>query len=168
MVNQHFLTTLWRMFDRAYPSDRYKMTSINLTNSTISRQQLLPRKRRGAAVVEMAVCLPVVVLVVFASLEGANMLFVRQATVQAAYEAAKFGSRRDGTRVHAERLATEVLSARRINNPTITFVTGDPARNRSGTDITVRVSVNSDDRLITGFRIFSGRRIEATATMQKE
>jgi hypothetical protein len=112
--------------------------------------------------------MPVVVLVVFASLEGANMLFVRQATVQAAYEAAKFGSRRDGTRVQAERLATEVLTARRINSPTITFVTGDPASTRSGSDVTVRVSVNSNDRLITGFRIFSGRQIEAIATMQKE
>ncbi len=41
-------------------------------------------RRRGAAIVELAVCLPVIALIVFASLEGANMLFVRQATVQAA------------------------------------------------------------------------------------
>lgn len=124
--------------------------------------------RRAAVLVELAVCLPVIVLVVFASLEGANMLFVRQATVQAAYEATKFASRRDGTRVRAERLATEVLAARRINSPSITFVTGDPQTTPSGSDVTVRVSVNSDDRLITGFRIFSGRQIEAVATMQKE
>jgi Flp pilus assembly protein TadG len=125
-------------------------------------------KRLGAAMVELAVCMPVIVLVVFASLEAANMLFVRQATVQAAYEATKFASRRDGTRVQAERLATEVLSARRINSPSITFVTGDPQTTLSGSDVTVRVSVNSDERLITGFRIFSGRQIEAVATMQKE
>ena len=124
--------------------------------------------RSGAAVVELAVCLPVVALVVFASLEGANLLFVRQAAVQAAYEAAKAGSRRDGTQAHSERIATEVLSARRISNPTITFVTGNPATTRSGTDVTIKVSVNSNDRLITGFRIFSGRQIEAAATMQKE
>jgi Flp pilus assembly protein TadG len=125
-------------------------------------------KRLGAAMVELAVCMPVIVLVVFASLEGANMLFVRQATVQAAYEATKLASRRDGTRVQAERLATEVLAARRINSPSITFVTGDPQATLSGSDVTVRVSVNSDQRLITGFRIFSGRQIEAVATMQKE
>jgi Flp pilus assembly protein TadG len=118
--------------------------------------------------VELAVCMPVIVLVVFASLEGANMLFVRQATVQAAYEAAKFASRRDGTGVQAERLATEVLAARRINSPSITFLTGAPQSTLSGSDVTVRVSVNSDERLITGFRIFSGRQIEAVATMQKE
>ncbi|MCU0718912.1 MAG: pilus assembly protein [Pirellula sp.] len=138
------------------------------TSRSRCRRSKTRSKRNGAAVVELAVCMPVVVLVVFASLEGANMLFVRQATVQAAYEAAKFGSRRDGTRVQAERLATEVLTARRINSPTITFVTGDPASTRSGSDVTVRVSVNSNDRLITGFRIFSGRQIEAIATMQKE
>lgn len=139
------------------------LTSISRRNRNTIRS-----KRTGTAIVELAVCMPVVALVVFASLEGANMLFVRQATVQAAYEAAKFGSRRDGTRVQSERLATEVLSARRINSPTITFVTGDPATTRSGSDVTVRVSVNSNDRLITRFRIFSGRQIEAVATMQKE
>lgn len=118
--------------------------------------------------VEFAVCMPVIVLVVFASLEGANMLFVRQATVQAAYEATKFASRRDGTSERAERLATDVLAARRINNPSITFVTGDPQSTPSGSDVTIRVSVNSNDRLITGLRIFSNRQIEAVATMQKE
>lgn len=140
-----------------------RVTSLSRRCRSITRS-----KRKGSAVVELAVCMPVIVLVVFASLEGANMLFVRQATVQAAYEAAKFASRRDGNRVQAERLATEVLSARRINSPTITFVTGDPTSTRSGSDVTVRVSVNSNDRLITGFRLFSGRQIEAVATMQKE
>lgn len=96
------------------------------------------------------------------------MLFVRQATVQAAYEAAKQGSRRDGTRAQADRLATQVLAARNINSPTITFLTGNPETTTSGSDVTVQVRVNSDDRLITGFRIFSGRQIEAIATMQKE
>jgi Flp pilus assembly protein TadG len=139
-----------------------------LTSHSRRNRNTIRSNRKGTAIVELAVCMPVVALVVFASLEGANKLFVRQATVQAAYEAAKFGSRRDGTRVQSERLATEVLSARRINSPTITFVTGDPATTRSGSDVTVRVSVNSNDRLITRFRIFSGRQIEAVATMQKE
>jgi Flp pilus assembly protein TadG len=143
------------------------MISLMISRSLSNRKNDRP-KRKAAATVELAVCLPVIVLVVFASLEGANMLFVRQATVQAAYEAAKFGSRRDGTRAQAERLASDVLSARRINSPNITFVTGDPATTRSGSDVTVRVRVNSDERLITRFRIFSGRQIEAIATMQKE
>ena len=150
-----------------------KQNKVSETISILSRRRTIKRscnhsKRRAVAMVELAVCMPVIVLVVFASLEGANMLFVRQATVQAAYEATKFASRRDGTRVQAERLATEVLAARRINNPSVTFVTGDPQTTASGSDVTVRVSVNSDERLITGFRIFSGRQIEAVATMQKE
>jgi Flp pilus assembly protein TadG len=119
-------------------------------------------------VIELAVCLPVIVLVVFASLEGANMLFVKQAVVQSAYEAAKHGSHRDGTQTQAERLATEVLTARRINRPTIRFVTGDPARTIAGSDVTVEVSVNSDDRLLTGLGLFSGRTIAVRTTMQKE
>jgi Flp pilus assembly protein TadG len=140
----------------------------NFYRRSICKRSCNRSKRRAAALVELAVCMPVIVLVVFASLEGANMLFVRQATVQAAYEATKCASRRDGTRLQAERLAAEVLAARRINSLSITFVTGDPQATPSGSDVTVRVSANSDERLITGFQIFSGRQIEAVATMQKE
>jgi Flp pilus assembly protein TadG len=118
--------------------------------------------------VELAVCLPVIVLVVFAALEGANMLFVRQAVVQAGYEAAKHASKREGTRAEAENLALQVLAARRINRPQITFVSGNPDTTRTGSDVIVDVSVNSNDRLFTGLGIFSNRRIEARTTMKKE
>ena len=45
--------------------------------------------RKGAAVVEFAVCLPVVVLIVLGSIEAASLLFLKQTLVQASYEGVK-------------------------------------------------------------------------------
>ncbi len=64
-----------------------KQNKVSETISILSRRRTIKRScnhsnRRAVAMVELAVCMPVIVLVVFASLEGANMLFVRQATVQ--------------------------------------------------------------------------------------
>ena len=125
-------------------------------------------RRRAAAVVELAVCLPVIVLLVFASLEGANKLFVRQAAVQAAYEAAKEASRFNGTNASARQLATEILQARRINNPRITFTPANVANAAAGTDISVTIRVAGSERSVTGIGSFSGRNIQVQATMLKE
>lgn len=127
-----------------------------------------PKDRRGAAAVEMAVCLPVIVLLVFGSLEGANIMFCRQAMVQAAYEACKHASKPDGTNVRANTLATDVLAVRRINTANITITPANVAAARPGRDITVRITVNSNERTFTGLNLFSGRVIDVSATMQKE
>jgi len=54
------------------------------------------RKTRGAAVIEFAVCLPLIVLIVFGGIEAASMLFLRQTLVQAAYEGIKTGVKVNG------------------------------------------------------------------------
>jgi len=46
-------------------------------------------KRFGAAAVEFAVCLPLIILIVAGSIEGASLLFLRQALIQSSYEGAK-------------------------------------------------------------------------------
>ena len=45
--------------------------------------------RFGNATVELAVCLPVLVLIIFGSLQASSMYFLRQAMVQSAYEGVK-------------------------------------------------------------------------------
>ncbi len=124
--------------------------------------------RRGTAVVELAVCLPVLVLLVFASLEGANMLFLRQAVVQSAYETAKSVAKTNGVQANAQTLGEQVLSSRGVVTPTITF---NPANVESlipGTPFNVTVAVPSTARSITGIGPFNGLTIQARATMIKE
>ena len=47
------------------------------------------RRRRGTAVVELAVCVPVLVLIVLGAMSATTMIFMRTAAVQSAYETVK-------------------------------------------------------------------------------
>ncbi|MEM8733553.1 MAG: TadE/TadG family type IV pilus assembly protein [Planctomycetota bacterium] len=126
------------------------------------------RTRRGAAVVELAVCMPLIALLVFASLEGANMLFLRQAVVQSAYEAAKVAARADGSQARAQRLANDILASRNINPSQISFSPSNVDSLDAGTIFTVTVSAAGDQKSITTIGPFGGLNIEAQATMHKE
>ncbi len=117
---------------------------------------------------ELAVCLPVIILLVFASLEGANMLFVRQAVVQAAYEMVKAAVKTDGNLASATALGTEVLTARGLTAQSITI--DPPAVNglAAGTPVRVTIQVNGNSKTILGYGPFRDLTIEAQATMFKE
>ncbi len=124
--------------------------------------------RRGTACVELAVCLPVIVLLVFASLEGANMLFLREAVVQAAYETAKSVAKTNGVQATAQTLGEQVLNSRGVTTPTIAFVPANVQVLPPGAQFTVTVSVAGDSRSVTGIGPFNGLTIQARATMLKE
>lgn len=129
---------------------------------------ILQPTRRGTAAVELAVCLPVIVLLVFASLEGANMLFLRQAVVQSAYETAKAVAKTNGVQASAEKLGRQVLSSRGVDSPTIAFEPANVQSLTPGAAFTVTVSAPSAARSVTGIGPFSGLTIRAHATMLKE
>lgn len=126
--------------------------------------------RRAAAVVELAICLPVIVLLVFASLEGANMLFLRQAVVQSAYEAAKASAKSRGSEARGRTLAQQILTARNVpaDQINIGFNPANVDTLAPGTQFTVTITVPGAVRSITGVGPFGGRNVTASATMSKE
>lgn len=124
--------------------------------------------RRGAAIVELAVCLPVVILLVLGAIEGASLLFARQAMVQTAYEAAVVAVRPNGTNAAATAAATQVVKGRRLNGLQLTFSPPDVSQASPGTPITVTATVPSAGHRLLGSRIFRVDNISARAVMIKE
>lgn len=125
-------------------------------------------RRRGAAVVELALCLPVIALLVFGALEGANMLFLRQALIQSAYEAAKATAKSTGSQANGQQLAQDVLTARSITPSAITFNPANVDALTPGTPFTVTVTADGDQKSIVQIGPFNGLSISAQATMLKE
>lgn len=124
--------------------------------------------RRGVATVELAICLPVIVLLVFASLEGANMLFLRQAAVQSAYETAKAAAKGTGKQSDATNLGNQVLASRSIATRSIVFEPANVEILPAGTPFTVTVTVPGTEKSIISFGPFRGVNVVTQATMIKE
>ncbi|HBE66600.1 MAG TPA: hypothetical protein DDW52_00490 [Planctomycetaceae bacterium] len=146
-----------------------KITYSRIRDANPGRVRTASKRRRGGAVVELAVCLPLLAILTLGSIEGTGKIFLRQAAVQAAYECAKELADRNGEMPSASLRAQEVLTARNITSGQVQFIPSDPALLLPGTQFTVRISVNGNERSVTRFiSAFNDLTIEAEATMLKE
>ncbi len=109
-------------------------------NRPFSLRKRKPINRQGAALVEFAVCLPVLMLLILGSIEASSALFVKQALVTSAYEAAREAIRTDGTTANANSLAQNVLDGRRIRDSNIRFTPASVESAPRGSKIIVEVS----------------------------
>ncbi len=125
------------------------------------------RYRRGAAVVEFAVCLPVLLLIVFGSIEAASMLFLRQTLVQASYEGAKVAIR-TGDSVQAEDAIRAVAKGRRIENVTITTIPANLEDAVPGDLVVITVTAPGNVNSLFPIGPFKDQSVTAQATMVRE
>ena len=125
-------------------------------------------KRRGAATVELAVCLPVIAIIIMGSLSATSMIFLRTAVVQSAYEAIREAVKTNGDVNLALERANAVLEFRDLEAESITFDPADVADQEPGTLITVTVVANSTSNSLFEFGPFAGQRIEVQSAMLKE
>jgi hypothetical protein len=121
-----------------------------------------PASRRGAAIVEAALVLGILVLLVIGGMDFALQLHVRHLMTGASREAARYLAVRDGTQAQATIAAMNQLNG--INATfTVTFPT--PAGNH---DVMVQISVPRNQVSLGLFPGSSGATITTKTTMRKE
>ncbi len=132
----------------------------------MKRLQRLPPRRRGAAAVEFALCVPILLVTMFAIVEFSRALQIQQAVRQAAFEGARAGLALDAVTSDATTAASNVVTAVGIRNATIT-VTPNPL---TYTTTTIGVTVSVSPSTNTWFmRFFAGSQpISATITLNRE
>lgn len=135
-----------------------------------SRARKIPHNspRQGAVVIELAVCLPLIVLIVLASIESASLTFAKQTMVQTAYEAAVVAVRREATNSDATNAARAVTNGRLIGNVNIRFDPPDVAAVPRGGLITVTAEIPGSAARRLGSNLLGVQSISASATMVKE
>ena len=124
--------------------------------------------RHGLATVELAVCLPVLLLLVVGAIEGSNFIFLKQAVTAAAYESAQVITRVGGTQTKADQRANQILAARSIDSTTITYSPSNPGNAGRGQLISVSVSAPVSANSIGLDWIFDKQTVTATVRMLKD
>jgi Flp pilus assembly protein TadG len=98
------------------------------------------RKRKGTAVVELAVCLPVLVVMALGFIEATNAIFLQERLTSAAYEGARRVTSPGKASSDGISAATSVLTQFSIAGGTVTITPTVTTSTTTGTQVTVSVS----------------------------
>ncbi len=138
---------------------------MNLRNSRKSDSR---RKRGGVAAAELAVCLPVIVLLVLAMIESCTMIFLKQSLSIAAYEGVRTALLENAVAADVRRTTQQVLTERRVNGGTVTIRPNNFQALPIGKYIEVTVSASANSNSVLPGSFFLGKTLSGTATMMKE
>ena len=107
-------------------------------------------KRLGAAIVELAICLPVIVLLTFGTIELASGLFLKQTLTSAAHEGALAGMRLDATEASVRDRVELILAVREVEDCVITITPSGRAFDamQSGDTFTIQIDKDSENNFI--------------------
>ena len=133
----------------------------------MTRNQRRNGSRVGVAATELAVCLPIVVLIVLATIESCSALFLKQSLTVAAYEGARTAIEKGATTATVQTACNNILTDRRVKGSKIT-ISPAIATLKAGdyVDVTVSAPCNSNSPVPTSF--FRGRTLTAKASMMIE
>jgi Flp pilus assembly protein TadG len=137
------------------------------TNSS-TRSVARPMRKRGVAAAELAVCLPVVVLIVLATIESCSAMFLKQSLTVAAYEGVRTAIATGKTAANVQTVCNDILKDRRVQGAQVTLNPASIVGLKPGDLVSVTVSApcNSNSPVPTTF--YRGRVLTTSATMMIE
>jgi Flp pilus assembly protein TadG len=126
----------------------------------------LNQQRRGAVTVEVAICLPVLFLFVFFSLEISRAYFVRQAISNAAYEACRAIKVPGAHPSEAHEVIDSILSGVGVDDYQTQIVPS--AINEATSQVTVSISVPLSANMSLATPFFKNVTLNSSATLKTE
>ncbi len=98
------------------------------------------QKSRGVAAAELAVCLPIVVLMVIATIEACSALFLKQSLTASAYEGVRTAITPAATSANVQASCNQSLADRKIKDATVTIKPTAFANLKPGEYVAITVS----------------------------
>ena len=131
------------------------------------RQPIRAGRRHGAAVVEFAVCLPLLMLIILGAIEATHGIFLKQALSAAAYEGMRVAIEPRSKQSDATKQAQALLDARLVKGSQITFdanIDTAPRGQKVAIEVSAPISLNSP---FIG-RVIQDRVVKVRTVMVKE
>lgn len=125
-------------------------------------------QRAGVAAAEFAVCLPVIVLIVLATIEACTMVFLKQSLSIAAYEGARTALAQNASSADVVNAAEQILTERNVNGGTVSLSPSNLGAIAPGQYLTVSVVAPAAGNSVIPIRFYRGRTLTGSATMMKE
>ncbi len=113
--------------------------------------------RSGAAIVEVALTLPILVLICLATIDTCRVIFVRQSAKLAAFECARIGVIPGVTITQVERLCATFMASRSVSQPTVSLSVTDLSLLSKGDLLTVTVRVPANSNALSNSWFYRGR-----------
>ena len=129
------------------------------------------RARLGAAAVEAALCIPVIIILMFGTLEISSGFYLKESLTIAAYEGARTGAKRRATSGQVRARVLDILAARNVSlgdSGVITITPGDLTTLDALEPLTVTVEVPSAGNSALIFDSLANRTINASVRMARE
>ena len=125
-------------------------------------------QRGGVAAVEFAVCLPVIVLLVFGAIEASSFIFLKQSLHVAAYEGARSAIRLGADNEAASTSVQNILGSRNVQDFQVAFPNGESGTADRGDEIVVEVSAPTSTNSPLAGQFVTNRLLTARVVMLKE
>lgn len=125
-------------------------------------------KRRAAAIVELALTLPVLVLICLATIDTCRVIFVRQSAKLAAFECARIGIIPGVTRAHLDRLCANFMANRSVSQANLGLSVADLTMLRKGDLLTVTVNVPANSNALSSSWFYRGRTFSESVSILVE
>lgn len=142
---------------------------MNRSFDPLSRRSYSGRKSRlGVAAVEFAVCIPLIVMIVLASIEASSMIFLKLDLQTTAYEAARVAVAPAATAGDVVSRGNEVLDQRNIKDGSVQVNPANLQNVAAGANVTVTATAPvASNRIIAGW-FFNGGSLSASTVMVRE
>ena len=126
------------------------------------------RRRKGVAAVEFAVCLPVIVLLVFGAIEASSFIFLKQSLNVAAYEGIRESIRVGYDNKNGMDRAANILNSRNVQDFFVSFPNGEAGDAERGDEIVIEVTAPTSTNSPLAGQFVSNRTLTARVVMVKE
>ncbi len=136
--------------------------------ASICTRKLVSARRRAVAASELAVCLPVMALLVLATLETCTMIFLKQSLTVASYESMRAALEPGSQPANVQTVCNGVLADRRVVGGTLTIQPANINTLSPGQYLQVTVAAPADRNSVIPGSFFRGRTLSSTTTMMKE